>query len=815
MQPPFPIPFGDNHHTISKRATIYINPANPPSTNLSPISTLFSNGSLSPSSGLSLPGCIPSVYPPQAMPEPGETPRRISHANAHRPPQHRRRVWRACESCRKKKVKCDGSDPCKPCLGYGLQCTYPEATPQQRNDGESSDMFDSRLRSLEDMVAKLVEVQSSQLQPQQRESLPPTIMQDEAPALNALNPSMGPTADLVDTEPMRLDELYSPDLQDLLLSSAIDPSFWPRLPQPAHVQTYADCFGQLEVDKYGETRYVGLGATVCIVDNCAGLRKRIQTGLANKGYDPQESVLDSSATSPAVNAASPIGWWAGELPPAGLIDALTDRYFSTIHVLFPIVCERAFRDRIQHLLPQHDNGGGSAQDESLSLLYAVLAVASPQLTPADPVYTLPDCWRYQGIDLGAHFFSLAVTSIRSLPASMTGSPTAALDGDLTQKPSRTGVLNTVMARALLSVYLTEMGMPREAWKMLSHAVRLGQDMGLHRSPRKFHLPSDQQTIRRRVWWCLYVMDRLLSMNLGRPLAIEDADCDVEMPSTAETTASFIAMIHLCQIIGRVLRVSNSVGNAARWRDPANHPELRATVDRFTVQLEEWADGHIRDVDTTGTPYFPNGAGIVERSVLQSCYFATVILLFRPLMSNPHRESPLGTQQAMRRCFEASMACIRLTEGYVRVATLSHYLVLHGQTLFICVILLMHCIRLTENEGTLQHAVEGCQRGIASLMGLEAVWIAARQCRAIAEEYLEFTLDVLERGKRGSCSFEHGHDPAPAQPVNPTLGALKRRLEDGPGEGEAKRRRETTTPSVYGGTASPRPCSFLLRTPTRR
>ncbi|KAL5363013.1 fungal-specific transcription factor domain-containing protein [Aspergillus floccosus] len=782
---------------------------------MSPISTAISNGTPSP-----LPVYTSDVSQcySQAMSETPDTPRRISQANAHRPPQHRRRVWRACETYRKKKVKCDGSDPCKPCLSYGIQCTYPGTTIQRGNEGESSDMFRDRLQSLEEMVAKLVEVQSNQIQQQQRESLPPPMIQDQQPALEALHPHTEPPAEIMNIEPLQLDELYSPNLQDLLLSSAIDPSFWPRVPQPVHIQTYADCFGQLEVDKNGDTRYVGLGATVCIVDNCAGLRKRIQNGLANKGYDPQESVLDSSVTSPAVNAPSPIGWWAGELPPAGLTDALVDKYFAHIHRLFPIISELDFRHHAQHLLAQKEGcATGTTQDESLSLFYAVLAVTSPQLSPTDPVYTLSDCWRYQGIDLGAHFFSLAVSSIRSLPASLTGSPTAALDSDSAQRPSRTSVLNTVIARALLSIHLTQTGMPREAWKMLSHAVRLGQDMGLHRSPCKFHLPSEQQTMRRRVWWCLYVMDRLLSMNLGRPLAIEDADCDVEIPSPTETTSSFIAMIHLCHIIGRVLRISNSVGNAARWRDPANHAELRATVDRFTAQLEEWEREHIGAV-ATDTTDSTTDVQHIERSVLQSSYFATVILLFRPLMSNPHRPSPLGTQRAMRRCFEASMACISLTEGYVRVAMLSHYLVLHGQTLFICVILLMHCIRLTENEETLRDAVEGCQRGIASLTGLEGVWCAARQCRAIAEEYLEFTLDVLERGNRGSCSFEHEQDAPQAASVHPVLGALKRTIEHSAGDGEPKRRRGETAPvsaSPFPSISSSRPCSFMVRTQTRR
>ncbi|KAF9891423.1 hypothetical protein FE257_004279 [Aspergillus nanangensis] len=554
------------------------------------------------------------------------TTRRISHANANRPPQNRRRVWRACESCRKKKVKCDGEDPCKPCSGYGIACTYPETA---RGSGvvassPSADVFSSRLRSLEEMVAKLAQGQNNEDERRSDSvalSTVTTIPPEQRTVVDA--PACQPAITTDDILNIDTSATQNLDFLDDLLTTAIDPSFWPSVPRPLPIQTYADCFGQLEVDTRGETRYVGLGASVCIVDNCAGLRKRIQSGLASKGFEPQESLLDSTPTSsPSLNAPSPIGWWAGELPPAALIDTLVDREYY------------------------RNTSRGSA--ESLGLLYAVLAVAASQIAdPSDPVYNMPDCWRYQAVDVGAHFFSLAVTSLQS-PATTT---------DLESSLGKNVAVHTVITRALLSVHLTQIGMPREAWKMLSHAVRLGQDMGLHRSPCKFHLPEAQQSTRRRIWWCLYVMDRLLSMNLGRPLAIEDADCDVEMPVPAEgITPGFIAMIRLCQIIGAVLRVSNSVGNAARWRDPANYPELRATVDEFGLQLSRWEREELANSRSNGSDP-DDKQDSIESNVLRSTHISTLILLFRPLMSNPHRESPLGTEVAMRRCLEASTSCI--------------------------------------------------------------------------------------------------------------------------------------------------------------
>lgn len=44
------------------------------------------------------------------------------------PQSKRRRVTRACDECRKKKVKCDGQQPCIHCTVYSYECTYNQPT---------------------------------------------------------------------------------------------------------------------------------------------------------------------------------------------------------------------------------------------------------------------------------------------------------------------------------------------------------------------------------------------------------------------------------------------------------------------------------------------------------------------------------------------------------------------------------------------------------------------------------------------------------------------------------------------------------------
>ncbi|KAG0645519.1 Repressor of drug resistance 1 [Hyphodiscus hymeniophilus] len=43
----------------------------------------------------------------------------------------RQRSSKACQPCRKRKIKCDGKDPCEACVGYGYDCVYIERQPHK------------------------------------------------------------------------------------------------------------------------------------------------------------------------------------------------------------------------------------------------------------------------------------------------------------------------------------------------------------------------------------------------------------------------------------------------------------------------------------------------------------------------------------------------------------------------------------------------------------------------------------------------------------------------------------------------------------
>jgi Fungal specific transcription factor domain len=115
------------------------------------------------------------------------------------------------------------------------------------------------------------------------------------------------------------------------------------------------------------------------------------------------------------------------------------------------------------------------------------------------------------------------------------------------------------------------------WTTLGLAVRVAQSIGLHVEDAARTPEGNSNTfsyeLRRRTWYSIYVLDRLLALQLGRPPAIYEGDFSVGLPSRLDDTAMsdvvhtssqasnegplagdyFIAMIQFSQIIGRVLR----------------------------------------------------------------------------------------------------------------------------------------------------------------------------------------------------------------------------------------------------------------------
>jgi hypothetical protein len=96
---------------------------------------------------------------------------------------------------------------------------------------------------------------------------------------------------------------------------------------------------------------------------------------------------------------------------------------------------------------------------------------------------------------------------------------------------------------------------------------MGQSIGLHVEDSRTDTVNDpiQQEMRRRAWYSLYILDRLLALQLGRPVAIHemeyhvnlptemgDTDPSISSPGNGSVMNYFIHVIHFSKIIDSVI-----------------------------------------------------------------------------------------------------------------------------------------------------------------------------------------------------------------------------------------------------------------------
>ncbi|KAF5344575.1 hypothetical protein D9757_015250 [Collybiopsis confluens] len=71
----------------------------------------------------------------------------------------KRRIQRACDVCRRKKIRCDGvqmpSNQCSNCLAYNFECTYVEAAKKRGPPKAYVESLENRLEKMETLLRRL------------------------------------------------------------------------------------------------------------------------------------------------------------------------------------------------------------------------------------------------------------------------------------------------------------------------------------------------------------------------------------------------------------------------------------------------------------------------------------------------------------------------------------------------------------------------------------------------------------------------------------------------------------------------------------
>ncbi|KAE8377285.1 fungal-specific transcription factor domain-containing protein [Aspergillus bertholletiae] len=232
---------------------------------------------------------------------------------------------------------------------------------------------------------------------------------------------------------------------------------------------------------------------------------------------------------------------------------------------------------------------------------------------------------------------------------------------------------TLVGLLLLGSTCIAQGETSKGWLFTGYALRMVYDLGLNLDPQKTATNAEEIEIRRRVFWGAFVCDKLQSLYLGRPVAINLRDYRVsrelldtyeekEMfassapcPSPIYSVSTFQQLCLLSKIMTVIINRFYVVGASLRNA----HSNLQAVE----IALEEWKKNLPPELDFTPPAESPSYYSAPNIMVLHGIYHSLVILLHRPFISDGHLRSRTVPHQSWEKCTSAAQMISCIAQAY--------------------------------------------------------------------------------------------------------------------------------------------------------
>ncbi|KAL4075802.1 fungal-specific transcription factor domain-containing protein [Scleroderma citrinum] len=663
----------------------------------------------------------------------------------------RRRVWRACESCRRKKIKCDGCEPtCAQCQASGSQCTWLQTKDRAALSRHYVQELEARLLHMESLFSQITPL-LEQLGPSL--NLPSTSGQSSTPGTSTDDPQPATSV---------LQALSSRSASDTQTDSS--PS-----PESSGIKMEDDVsesFGQLALDEHGHMRWIGGSSTMSLIQSFRAL-----TSSPLHRVSPMEE--DPRAPGPSVNKLYfPASVFFGkvhalpraeevEYPEEDLCDKLVEVYFQRLHFLMPVLDKPSFMIRYKKLMQmRHDTDFLDTEAAFTSVVFAIFACTARLV---EDVRLSKDSSDDGGMGMVYYERALILHYI-----------------------SHTSIqVSHVQSFILMSMFLCTINCLPQAWILVGQAVRTAQDLGLHRSPRRLTISPIEKETRRKIWWNVYCLDRMLALALGRPLGVEDSDCDVELPVDVDDDhlseyfsgvsvspkhpslmAGTIAIANLYQIAGRVLRQVYAIDNCKEVLEPERRADLRRSVESLDIELSRWCDNLPLQFKNES----PTDKHISMAAVLCSHYYSVLTTLHRNFLPVKH-DQPV-VPNSVSKGVSSARSCIRLTPSMKNVVPPCHHLAFFIQHLFSSAVIILLYAMHSPDARAATAAMEEARSCLPAIESWEGYWPGARKCK---ELLLELTNTADNAIKKAGCDDLQAQGIPIAQSIAPAMLERRRSL----------------------------------------
>ncbi|KAK5304001.1 hypothetical protein LTR99_004457 [Exophiala xenobiotica] len=547
--------------------------------------------------------------------QPVERPQKPSKADE--PVRSKRSV--ACNFCRAKKVRCNGTNPCTNCADHGVVCVSVE---KRKYRHYASDDKRGKNKTVEEKLALLEELlQFTKTLDSVNLITSPVRGQDPSPVSGPSEPSQqvsdyqgsrmpaySATLALTSAAPGQTNDAASEvnatnslgarrpsDIFEVRTPQIWGPSTWegPReLPahRPARNFSTSTCNGQSEEASalYSQAQCT---EAVCSADSSP---PSYYPGLPVEaaGSSPDESHWEYHGPRSFLSLCSkPAIGWVGEKtgslrfadvaiaftkdvtrrlkmekrvskdtvpePPPEIAWTYTKAYFEeALDAGLGIV----HRPWFEHRLKAHLDGQNDDEDPSWYALRNVIYASGSRIVLAKTKSFRQAnqlAWRWFENALSVH------TEILYFRTSLIG----------------------VQALTLMAYFTENIANPCLEYMLCTVALRQAVAMGLHRQPApSWNLTEDEQCQRGWLFWAAYCLEKHIALQSGRPSLIDDDDINCQVPTTAPRGGA--ANVAYCQVLIRLAKVSSlaakSLSSVQACRQRPN--QLLKTVRELDEQL---------------------------------------------------------------------------------------------------------------------------------------------------------------------------------------------------------------------------------------
>ncbi|OGM49928.1 nitrogen assimilation transcription factor nirA [Aspergillus bombycis] len=612
-----------------------------------------------------------------------------------------RNMVRACEFCRRRKIRCDASKPaCSTCRNSNRLCVYHNRPPKQRPSAALIDSLQSEKTALEDALRRLKSADDAERRA------------------------------LLDSVIVRNGRISLSDRSSV--STAASPH------GRSAYQTEHGMEQQLLGGHDARTREDG-GDAVDGEDNDHdddGVQHETDTALSliSKSHATSDGIFSSTSVvhvgSPITNPERPpalteslryqlIASAAMERQrehrlrrltfirgiPADLVLHLLDLHWSRQHHTFLLTYRPAFMRELEH-------GGPYCSD---LLLYAVLACAS-KFSERPEVRSNP----IDSETAGRRFFARCHELLL-------------VEGLMTQSS-----IPTVIAMVMLGSTLIARGLTSKGWLYTGYAMRMVYDLGLYFESQEPHRHNVEEIeIRRRVFWGAFVCEKLQSLYLGRPPTIRLQDIHVSLdfldtfeelepwepynePSTdtimnhaasspaplAYSVTTFQQLCLLSQIMTQIIDKIYYVGATAA----KTIHEIEALDDALTAWYRK-LPVHLVYEPWTKDPLEPPVRVVPNRIIILTTYHSLTVLLHRPFITAPsstgdrNSVDTIGTPAfSWKRCTAAARHITRLALSYQSIYPLRKSSYLLSYAVYVaCTVHVLNTASLSGESDSNAHA----------------------------------------------------------------------------------------------------------------